>query len=165
MRCIQFRWPENPLCSSCIPALPPVLSFRVTLVCSRLEQLLTLSRLSCPPCICRARAWLCGPPHTWAASRSPCVDAGCTLGERHHRSPHPTSPRPDAPGSWGPQSCSGSAVASGVLGRTAGILLVPQGTEVSCGLQSCFTGGHAECPGTRSTREPPSSGCSAALSP
>ena len=41
-------------------------------------------------------------PHTWAASHSPCVDTGCTLGERHRRSPHPTSPRPDTPSSWGP---------------------------------------------------------------
>lgn len=89
---VQFHWPETPLRSSYMPALPAVLSFRVTLVCSRLEQLLALSRLSCPPRICRARAWLCGPPHTWAASRSPGVDAGCTLGGRHRRSPHPTSP-------------------------------------------------------------------------
>ena len=102
MTCIQFHGPEHPPCSSYIPALPCAFSFCVTLVRSSLEQLLTLSRLSYPLHICRAQAWLCRLPHTWAASHSPRIDLGCTLGERHHRSHHPTSPRPDAPSSWGP---------------------------------------------------------------
>ena len=110
MTCIQFHCPEHPLCLSYISALPCVFSFRVTLVCSSLKQLLPLSRLSCPPHISRAQAWLCRPPHTWATSHPPGIDAGCTLGERHHRSYHPTSPSTDAPSSWGPL-----AVARGVL--------------------------------------------------